>query len=442
MKILFAVSGGIDSMCMADRFCQAQNGDAIAHCNFHLRGEESDADSLLVQEWAEVRGLRFFRADFDTEEYARQKGISIEMAARELRYSWFAQTALREGFDAVAVAHNANDNAETLLLNLLRGTGGRGLRGMNADGFIPGTDVRLLRPLLGTSREEIEDYCHKHKVPFREDRTNAETIYKRNKLRHEVLPVFKEINPSYLQTLARDMEHIAQENDIAEDYWQSVKGQVLNGQRLNVPALLGLKHWKYALFRAIEQYGLSRQGADSLLALLESLKDGSCQTFAGKSFLSPTHRLTTGADSIVIESLEGRDEGNETIVNAPGEYHFNGRTVLIELVDCLSDEQLRGATGVLSCNIDALPFPLTLRKWESGDWMRPFGMGGRKKKLSDIFTDLKLSIPEKEASIVLHSASLDAEDNGHVAALVGLRMDEALRIPKGFTGKYLKISLI
>lgn len=134
MKILFAVSGGIDSMCMADRFSHAENGDALAHCNFHLRGEESDNDALLVEQWAKSRGIRLYRADFDTLAYAKEHGLSIEMAARELRYNWFAELARSEGFDAVAVAHNANDNVETLLLNLLRGCGGRRLTFPSAHG--------------------------------------------------------------------------------------------------------------------------------------------------------------------------------------------------------------------------------------------------------------------------------------------------------------------
>ena len=137
MKVLLAVSGGIDSMCMADMFCRAGGEYAIAHCNFHLRGAESDADAEFVEKWAETHGVPFFRADFDTAAYASEHGISIEMAARELRYGWFARIAAEEGFDAVAVAHNANDNAETLILNLLRGTGLRGLRGMLVESLLP-----------------------------------------------------------------------------------------------------------------------------------------------------------------------------------------------------------------------------------------------------------------------------------------------------------------
>ena len=152
MKVLLAVSGGIDSMCMADMFCRAGGEYAIAHCNFHLRGAESDADAEFVEKWAETHGVPFFRADFDTSGYASEHGISIEMAARELRYAWFARIAVQYGFDAVAVAHNANDNAETLILNLLRGTGLRGLRGMASSSPIPVDCVREICATLGNIR--------------------------------------------------------------------------------------------------------------------------------------------------------------------------------------------------------------------------------------------------------------------------------------------------
>ena len=210
-------------MCMADMFSRAGVEYAVAHCNFHLRGAESDADAEFVQEWAENHGVQFFREDFDTAAYAAEHGVSIEMAARDLRYAWFTRVAAEEGFDAVAVAHNANDNAETLILNLLRGTGLRGLRGMAADGLLP-EGIRLLRPMLGMTREEIEVYAEEHRVEYRVDSTNADTGYKRNRIRNAVFPEFKEINPSFVRTLNADMERFTQVDDIAEDYFREAEG--------------------------------------------------------------------------------------------------------------------------------------------------------------------------------------------------------------------------
>ena len=214
MHLLLAVSGGIDSMCLAEKARLEGGPFAIAHCNFGLRGAESDADEAFVRSWAEKYGIPLHIKHFDTTAYSAENGISVEMAARRLRYHWFGELCRTHGYDAVAVAHNANDNAETLLLNLLRGTGLKGITGMKADGTLPDpdfSDIPLLRPLLGLTRAQIEDYAREHKLSWREDSTNALNDYKRNKIRNQVFPVFAEINPSFIQTLNRDMERFAEE---------------------------------------------------------------------------------------------------------------------------------------------------------------------------------------------------------------------------------------
>jgi tRNA(Ile)-lysidine synthetase-like protein len=203
-------------MCLAEKVRLQGGPFAIAHCNFRLRGAESDADEALVRSWARSNGIPFHVKHFDTEAFASAEGISVEMAARRLRYHWFGQLCREHGYGAVAVAHNANDNAETLILNLLRGTGVKGLTGMKAEGFIPDpeyADIPLLRPLLGLTREEIAAFAQEHDVPWREDSTNALNDYKRNKIRNLVFPVFREINPSFVQVLNRDMERFTDELD-------------------------------------------------------------------------------------------------------------------------------------------------------------------------------------------------------------------------------------
>ena len=212
--LLVAVSGGVDSMCLAEKVRLEGGPFAIAHCNFGLRGAESDADEALVRAWAEKAGVVCHVRRFDTLARASADGISVEMAARRLRYHWFGELCREFGYSAVAVAHNANDNAETLILNLLRGTGLRGLLGMKASGFLPDPDyahIPLLRPLLGLTREEIETFAREHGITWREDSSNAANDYKRNKIRNQVFPVFREINPSFVQTLNRDMERFAEE---------------------------------------------------------------------------------------------------------------------------------------------------------------------------------------------------------------------------------------
>ena len=212
--LLVAVSGGLDSMCLAQKVRLEGGPFAIAHCNFGLRGEESDGDEAFVHSWADKYGIPLHVKHFDTTTYAREKGISIEMAARRLRYHWFGELCREHGYTAVAVAHNANDNAETLLLNLLRGTGLRGIIGMKSSGFLPDpdfADIPLLRPLLGMTRADIEAFAAEQGLTWREDSTNALNDYKRNKIRNQVFPIFKEINPSFVEVLNRDMERFAEE---------------------------------------------------------------------------------------------------------------------------------------------------------------------------------------------------------------------------------------
>ena len=212
--LLVAVSGGIDSMCLMEKVRQEGGPFAVAHCNFGLRGAESDADEAFVREQAARHGIPCHVKQFDTEAFASAEGISIEMAARRLRYHWFGELCREHGYTAVAVAHNANDNAETLILNLLRGTGLKGITGMKAAGYIPDPDfgdIPLLRPLLEMTREEIVAFAREHGLNWREDSTNAQTDYKRNKIRNLVFPVFATINPSFVQTLNRDMERFAAE---------------------------------------------------------------------------------------------------------------------------------------------------------------------------------------------------------------------------------------
>ena len=220
VSVLLGVSGGMDSMAMASLFLRSGTPFGIAHCNFRLRGEDSEADASLVRSWAMDKGIACHTAAFDTEDYARTKGISIEMAARELRYRFFAEVARESGYGAVAVAHHADDNAETLLLNLLRGTGVKGLCGMKASGYLPLPDVRipLLRPLLSFTREEIARYIEEEGIPYREDRTNGENTNKRNIIRNRVFPIFKEINPSFLRTLTRDMARFEAAEEILEEW--------------------------------------------------------------------------------------------------------------------------------------------------------------------------------------------------------------------------------
>lgn len=305
---LLAVSGGIDSICLASLFLNSSSGlrFAVAHCNFHLRGEDSDSDEALVAAWCGRNGVRYHKADFDTEQYASSHSVSIEMAARELRYDWFASLCKDNGYYGVAVAHNANDNAETLILNLLRGTGLRGITGMQVETVVPVTrdelsGVRLLRPMLSFSRKQIEEYVAANSLEYHDDRTNAETVYKRNRIRHLVFPVFESLNPSFLTTFAREMNAFSEVQEIADDYFISVRESVCEPAgkdellRVNAVRLCHLKHYKYVLYRLLEVYGFRDRLLEPVVRLLESGK-----TFSGKVFEAPGYELITAGECLIV----------------------------------------------------------------------------------------------------------------------------------------------
>lgn len=305
---LLAVSGGIDSICLASLFLNSSSGRrfAVAHCNFHLRGEDSDSDEALVAAWCGRNGVRYHKADFDTEQYASSHSVSIEMAARELRYDWFASLCKDNGYYGVAVAHNANDNAETLILNLLRGTGLRGITGMQVETVVPVTrdelsGVRLLRPMLSFSRKQIEEYVAANSLEYHDDRTNAETVYKRNRIRHLVFPVFESLNPSFLTTFAREMNAFSKVQEIADDYFISVRESVCEPAgkddllRVNAVRLCHLKHYKYVLYRLLEMYGFRDRLLEPVVRLLESGK-----TFSGKVFEAPGYELITAGECLIV----------------------------------------------------------------------------------------------------------------------------------------------
>ena len=449
--IILAVSGGIDSMCMAELFASLEPNVpyALAHCNFHLRGEESDGDEALVRAWASEHGVRLHVRDFDTDTYARENGISIEMAARDLRYAWFAELCLKHGYKAVSVAHNANDNAETLVLNILRGAGLRGLSGMSVISSVPGfPSIPLLRPLLDCTRKQVEGYMFAHKSPYREDSTNAMSDYKRNRIRNEAFPIFVTVNPSFVRTLNREMGYFSEAGDIVEDWCRSVAPSVVKEDRedvlrIDTEVLMANAHWRYLLYYILEPYGFN----SAVLASVEDLLTSS-RTVSGKRFESQEYELLTGrgelllrkkgtenvvdGDSVYVTSRHGAVQTfvNDSImpVRGSGIYSFNGQSFKVELLDRTSDMPLKQPDGVLIMDADKLRFPFVLRRWRAGDWFVPFGMRG-KKKVSDLFADLKYDVLQKDAAVIVVDTCTDGmAESQHISAVVGVRIDDRYKI--------------
>ena len=480
---LLAVSGGVDSMCLADMWVRAFGPEscAMAHCNFNLRGEDSNDDEALVTRWAQSHGVRLHKVSFDTIQYASENGVSIEMAARELRYRWFGELCSEHGYAAVVVAHHADDNAETLVLNMVRGAGLKGLTGMKPVSPLPLSrhceERNILRPLLTFTRKQIEGYAFAWKVPYREDKTNASVEYRRNSIRHEVFPLFERMNPSYVRTLNREMTYLNDAFDIVDDWcraqlphviarseaphviarsevphviarseapyviarsevphviarseatWQSVP------LAISTPALLAIPQWRYLLYYILEPYGFNTSTLESLESLLTSDR-----TVSGKRFESDDYVLLIERRELVINSKEGFEPLSFRLsvasgeifsqIPAPGTYHVNGCRVIVEVMPWTSDMPLRQPEGSVILDASKLRFPFVLRKWRSGDWMVPFGMRG-KKKISDLFTDLKYGHMDKERAVIIVDCADDLAEKQHVAGVAGVRIDDRYKV--------------
>jgi tRNA(Ile)-lysidine synthase len=378
-KILLAVSGGVDSVVLAHLCRQAGLDIALAHCNFNLRGEESEGDESFVLELADALETEIFIEGFETEAYAAGKKISIQMAARELRYNWFRELRETLQFDYIFTAHHANDNLETVLINFIRGTGLEGLTG------IPDVNDCVIRPLLPYSREEIEKYARGQELQWREDSSNASTKYFRNKVRLEVIPTLLEMNPQLLESFAKTRSHLQQSSQLIEDYvsviFPKVAKQEEYGYSFKVKLLQALPSTKAVMYELFKSFGFTEW--EDVHGLLESQP--------GKIVYSKTHRLIRGREDLlltVVSPLEDKiytiKEDEEVVMLPMGTFQFEP-----------AEELEKSDASVIFLDRDKLQFPLTVRKWQQGDYFYPFGMKG-KKKISKFFKDEKLSLPQKE----------------------------------------------
>jgi tRNA(Ile)-lysidine synthase len=408
--VLVAVSGRRDSMYLAEKFRREGGPFAVAHCNFTLRGDDSDADEAFVRNWALSYGVTCHVGRFDTEAFAASEGLSIEMAARRLRYHWFGELCREHGYEAVLTAHHADDNAETFFLNLLRGTGVKGLCGMQAESFLPDpefADIPLRRPLLRMTREEIDAAVREAGIPFREDRTNAEDAFRRNKLRNRVFPLLREINPSFESTLAEDMDRLRMVSDIADDYFSERVNRVWDGRRIDTALLQTFPHWEYILYRILDSEGLSAPLAAQAVEIIRTGRSGK----RVGCFVSAAGRL-------VREETVG--EPRITVTEEPWE---PGRSPVMP-------------EGVLVVDADKVHGELIPDRWCAGDWIRPLGMRGR-KKLQDWFKDRHFSLMDKKRAVIVRDSGL--ADPHHVVAVAGHTIDEAYKIGAD-TCRILKIT--
>lgn len=404
-KLLVGLSGGADSMALLNVLIELKYDCVAAHCNFHLRGEESDKDQLYVEDWCNFKNIPLITVDFDTTKYAADNKISIEMAARELRYGWFERVRKEHDADYIAVGHHLNDSIETFLLNLIRGTGISGL-----SGIVP-KNGRVVRPLLSVSREEIEEYLDGKATNFRVDSTNLEDIYTRNFVRLNLLPSLEKINPSINDAIARTSKNLSEVEKVYRHVMEKDIKEVLLDNVIDIVKLRQTISPQSVLFEILFPLGFSPSSIEDVLDSIDATP--------GKVFYSPSHRLIKDRISLLIDELSTNEVENRTFTINKGNTH-------IDLpLDMSFDVKpypvdITKSPKYLYLDADLITYPLVLRKWQLGDWFVPFGMKGR-KKLSDFFTDQKFSIKDKEDVWILVSG----ED---IVWVVGHRSDDRFRV--------------
>lgn len=407
--ILAAVSGGADSMLMLHLLLEAGYTIGIAHCNFMLRGEESDGDAQFVRDYAQSRQLPLHVIEFATEEYAQEHKLSIEMAARELRYAWFAELRSKFNYTAIAVAHHADDVVETFHINLSRASGLRGLTGIKAKNG----DIR--RPMLFATRNEIMDAIESEGLSYRTDSSNLEDVYTRNKFRLDVLPKLVQINPSYPQSVLRSIQLLEESYQIVQASVRQAKNActyIKNGVfTIDIQKIKAFSPLNTYIYELLHDYGINPQQAHDLVKGIDSTEAIEFKT-AGALIVKDRASIS------VLPDLA--DEGeyligmHETAIQQP---------IALRLSIQTKDAGFQISKDPLIAMLDAdlLSFPLTIRRWKAGDSFCPIGMKGKKKKLSDYFTDAKCSAAEKRNGYVL-------ESSGKIAWLIGHRLDERFKI--------------
>ncbi|MCD8267683.1 MAG: tRNA lysidine(34) synthetase TilS [Parabacteroides sp.] len=409
--VLVGFSGGADSVALLCLLVQLGYRCFALHCNFHLRGDESMRDERFAEEIARKLGVPFYKTDFDTTGYAAEHHLSVEMAARELRYNWFEEMRSCLGAQAIAVAHHRDDSVETVLLNLIRGTGIRGLGGIRPkNGYI-------VRPLLAVSRSEILEWLDQQQMSYVTDSTNLSDAYTRNFIRLRVLPLLEELNPSVKTSIARTADHLAATETIYLQVVEDARRQLIeDGNRISITRLMEYPSPPTILYELLKPYDFSRQVADDVFLSLEKE--------SGKMFYSPRFRLLKDREYLLLSPIETVTAQEYTLSiedvernnrNGPIELSFH-KTVIT------NDFNIQKDRHVAYFDYDKLSFPLTLRKWQEGDWFIPFGMKDR-KKLSDYFSDRKFSRIAKEQVWLLCSGE-------NILWIVGERTDNRFCIGK------------
>ncbi len=422
---MIALSGGLDSVVLLMLFLQSgYKNIAIAHCNFQLRGEESDADEDFVRLLAAELNIELFANSCDAAKYADENKITIQEAARDLRYAWFEEVSAAS-FNKIAIAHNADDQIETFFINLFRGSGTAGLKGM------PLKRGKIIRPLLFASRKEIEIFASENKLKYREDSSNASDKYLRNKIRHHLSPIIEKISPQANKSITSSLQYLQEDAMLLKQLINDKKEILFEHKGVNViismQALKKLNPLDVWLYYLLKDYGFSRKTTNDLTFVLQNTQISSC----GKTFLSETHILLIDRNELILQQVVQETSKAEFLIQE-GETEIKIPLHLqISLEENYSDFVFKSNPSTAYFNADKLQFPLTIRKWKQGDRFIPFGMKGS-KLLSDYFIDNKIDRFTKDNIWLLLSG-------GEIIWIIGHRTSDTFRVGVGCK-RVLKVS--
>ncbi|MDG1529375.1 MAG: tRNA lysidine(34) synthetase TilS [Polaribacter sp.] len=417
-KLLIAISGGVDSVVLTHLFHQLNFDISLAHCNFNLRGTESDKDEFFVKELGEKLNLKTFTKSFETENFASENQLSTQVAARNLRYNWFQEISIKHQFDFVLTAHQADDNLETFLINLTRGTGLEGLTG------IPELNNNIVRPLLIFSRDEIENFATKNNIDWREDKSNASNKYVRNKIRNQVVPILKEINQTLLESFQKTTDYLQESQQIIDASISDFKKKVLketenSNLKIDIAKIQETNNPKAYLYQLLKEFGFTEWRDVTNLLTAQS----------GKEVLSRTHRLLKDRGFLIISKKEEIKSNNNFLISEDTLEIRSPIHLKIAAVSKIEKEN----KSTIHLDKNSITFPLTLRKWQYGDFFYPKGMQG-KKKISKFFKDEKYSSIDKENTWLLCT-----ENN--ITWVIGKRQDNRF-FANEKTKSILKIELL
>ena len=409
--VIVACSGGCDSMVMAHLFYQQKIKILLAHCNFQLRGKEANGDENFVKQQAEAWQIPFHAIHFDTEKFAAENKMSIQQAARKLRYDWFEKLLVENNCTKIATAHHLNDNIETVFINLIRGTGMAGLTGIAAQ------NKKIIRPILFATRKEIENYAAENNLDFRTDSSNHSDDYLRNKIRHHVVPLMQEMNPNFENTMAQNIFNFKEANELVDVALpQKLKKIIVQKKEewfINLKLLYHQPAAATLLYEAVKPFGFNTSQAFEIFNNKNSI--------SGTTYFSATHRLLKHQQTWVISKINEQKKTVEYIDEQTKKVVLEHGKLTIEKIKWTAENKISTDNSIALLDAKNIAFPLTLRSWKTGDYFYPLGMNRKKKKLSDFFVQQKLSLIEKEKTLLLCSGQ-------HILWVVGRRMDERYKI--------------